>query len=156
MFCNWNRLWLKKELCLGAEIGEEEFISEERLSACFGPSLFAAVKHLVSMILLEWMKILKAAEERHFRDLFFPSSDKQVPFWNGITREYSSFVLVLRSRISCKRGEKIWCERPHLMLSGVWAQSFTDFYILYVFDWSLLPTLSFPILVDLMCFTTVS
>lgn len=36
-----------------------------------GLSPLAAVKHLVSMIMLEWMKILKAVKERHFRDPFF-------------------------------------------------------------------------------------
>lgn len=55
------------------------------------------------MIMLEWMKILKAMKERHFRDPFFPSSDKQVPFWNRISREYNGFVLVLKSCISYKK-----------------------------------------------------
>lgn len=88
-----------------------EFLSASGLSrrgrvhAYFGPSCgcsLAAVKHLVSVIMLEWMKIFKAVKERHFRDPFFPSSDKQVSYWNRITAEYDSFVLVLRSWISKK------------------------------------------------------
>lgn len=71
------------------------------------------------MIMLEWMKILKAMKERHFRDPFFPSSDKQVPFWNKITREYNSFVLVFRSSISCMRGRKPSAVSEHISQSVV-------------------------------------
>lgn len=72
-----------------------------RTRAYFGPSPLAAVKHLVSMNMREWMKIRKAMNERHFRNPF-SSSDKQVPLWNTIRGEYNSFVLVLSGRIGCK------------------------------------------------------
>lgn len=59
---------------------------------------------------LVWIKTLKAVEESHICDPPFPLKWQTGAFWNKITRENWSFVLVLNS---CRGwiSQIMWCER---------------------------------------------
>lgn len=81
---------------------------------------------------------LKSREGKTLPWSFFPSSDKQVLFWNRISREHNSFVLVLRSRIVV-RVQKThftgWSSSKVFFLGVLFIYFFCTFLRFSVFLW---------------------